>query len=47
VTNDAAGLDRKFAALILTVMLKGGLGVWRFVSAAMITRGIVLNRDKP
>jgi hypothetical protein len=27
----------------LTVML----GVWRFVSAAMITRGIVLNRDKP
>jgi len=28
-------------------MLKGGLGVWRFVSAAMITRGIVLNRDKP
>lgn len=43
MTNDAAGLDRKFAALILTVML----GVWRFVSAAMITRGIVLNRDKP
>ena len=36
-----------FAAVISTFILKEGFGVWRFVSAGMITCGIVLSRYKP
>lgn len=33
-----------FAALISTFVLKEGFGVWRFVSASLITFGVVLSR---
>jgi len=36
-----------FAALISTFILKEGFGVWRFVSAGLITCGIVLTRYRP
>lgn len=35
-----------FAALISTFILKEGFGVWRFVSAGLITFGIVLGRQQ-
>ncbi len=33
-----------FAALISTFVLKEGFGVWRFVSASLVTLGLVINR---
>jgi len=36
-----------FAALISTLLLKEGFGVWRFVSAGMIACGVWLTRYKP
>lgn len=36
-----------FAALISTVILKEGFGVWRFVSSGLIACGIALTRYKP
>lgn len=35
-----------FAALISTFVLKEGFGVWRFVSAGLITFGLVLSRGQ-
>ena len=35
-----------FAAVISTFMLKEGFGVWRFVSAGLVTLGLVLSREK-
>ena len=35
-----------FAALISTFVLKEGFGVWRFVSASIVTFGLVLSRGK-
>ena len=35
-----------FAALISTFILKEGFGVWRFVSAGLITFGIILGRQQ-
>ncbi len=35
-----------FAALISTFLLKEGFGVWRFVSASLVTFGLVLSRIK-
>lgn len=35
-----------FAALISTFILKEGFGVWRFVSAGLITFGIILGRHQ-
>ena len=35
-----------FAALISTFVLKEGFGVWRFVSAGMVTFGLILARGK-
>ncbi len=35
-----------FAALISTLLLKEGFGVWRFVSACLVTVGLVLGRTK-
>jgi drug/metabolite transporter (DMT)-like permease len=35
-----------FAALISTFVLKEGFGVWRFVSASLVTLGLILNRAK-
>ncbi|CDG51403.1 MULTISPECIES: EamA family transporter [Halomonadaceae] len=36
-----------FAALISTIILKEGFGVWRFVSSGLIACGIALTRCKP
>lgn len=36
-----------FAALISTFILKEGFGVWRFVSAGLVTCGIMLARHRP
>lgn len=36
-----------FAALISTLILKEGFGVWRFVSSGLIACGIALTRYKP
>ncbi|EHA16362.1 hypothetical protein HAL1_06765 [Halomonas sp. HAL1] len=36
-----------FAALISTIILKEGFGVWRFVSSGLIACGIALTRYKP
>jgi drug/metabolite transporter (DMT)-like permease len=33
-----------FAALISTFLLKEGFGVWRFVSAGLVTFGLILGR---
>ncbi len=35
-----------FAAVISTLVLKEGFGVWRFVSAGLVTLGLVLSREK-
>lgn len=35
-----------FAALISTFLLKEGFGVWRFVSACLVTFGLVLSRSR-
>jgi len=35
-----------FAALISTLLLKEGFGVWRFVSACLVTFGLILGRTK-
>jgi len=35
-----------FAALLSTFLLKEGFGVWRFVSAGLVTLGLVLSRSK-
>ena len=35
-----------FAALISTFVLKEGFGVWRFISAGLITFGVVLARQQ-
>jgi len=35
-----------FAALISTFVLKEGFGAWRFVSASIITFGLILSRSK-
>ena len=35
-----------FAAVISTFVLKEGFGVWRFVSASLVTLGLVLGREK-
>lgn len=35
-----------FAALISTFVLKEGFGVWRFISASLVTLGLVINRAK-
>ncbi|HEY9572143.1 MAG TPA: DMT family transporter [Pusillimonas sp.] len=35
-----------FAALISTFVLREGFGVWRFVSASLVTLGLVINRVK-
>lgn len=35
-----------FAALISTFVLKEGFGVWRFVSAGLVTFGLVLSRSQ-
>ncbi len=35
-----------FAAVISTFVLKEGFGVWRFVSAGLVTLGLVLSREK-
>ena len=35
-----------FAALISTFLLKEGFGVWRFVSAALVTFGLIVSRAK-
>ena len=35
-----------FAALISTFVLKEGFGVWRFVSAGLVTLGLVLGRER-
>ncbi len=35
-----------FAAVISTFLLKEGFGVWRFVSAGLVTLGLVLSREK-
>ncbi|WP_447043012.1 EamA family transporter [Vreelandella sp. H-I2] len=36
-----------FAALISTIILKEGFGVWRFVSSGLIACGIAMSRYKP
>ena len=36
-----------FAALISTIILKEGFGVWRFVSSGLIACGVTLTRYKP
>jgi drug/metabolite transporter (DMT)-like permease len=33
-----------FGALISTFLLKEGFGVWRFVSACLVTFGLVVSR---
>ena len=33
-----------FAALISTFLLKEGFGAWRFVSAGLVTLGLILSR---
>ena len=33
-----------FAALISTFVLKEGFGVWRFVSAGLVSLGLILSR---
>ena len=33
-----------FAALISTFLLKEGFGVWRFVSAGLVTFGLIISR---
>jgi len=35
-----------FAALISTFLLKEGFGVWRFVSASLVTFGLILSRSQ-
>ncbi|QJF51565.1 EamA family transporter [Roseobacter ponti] len=35
-----------FAALISTFLLKEGFGVWRFVSAGLVTFGLILSRSR-
>ncbi|EBA13009.1 EamA family transporter [Roseobacter sp. CCS2] len=35
-----------FAALISTFLLKEGFGVWRFVSACLVTFGLILSRNR-
>lgn len=35
-----------FAALISTFVLKEGLGVWRFVSASLVTLGLIVIRNR-
>ena len=35
-----------FAALISTFLLKEGFGVWRFVSASLVTFGLILTRSQ-
>ncbi|MEM7489891.1 MAG: EamA family transporter [Pseudomonadota bacterium] len=35
-----------FAALISTFLLKEGVGVWRFVSASLVTFGLILSRSR-
>lgn len=35
-----------FAALISTFVLKEGFGVWRFISASLVTLGLVITREK-
>ncbi len=35
-----------FAAVISTFVLKEGFGVWRFVSAGLVTLGLVLSRER-
>ena len=35
-----------FAALISTFVLREGFGVWRFVSASLVTLGLVLSRER-
>jgi uncharacterized membrane protein len=35
-----------FAAVLSTFVLKEGFGVWRFVSASLVTLGLVLGRGK-
>jgi len=35
-----------FAAVLSTFVLKEGFGVWRFVSAGLVTLGLVLSRQK-
>ena len=35
-----------FAALISTFLLKEGFGVWRFISAALVSFGLILSRNQ-
>lgn len=35
-----------FAALISTFLLKEGFGVWRFLSAALVTFGLIISRSR-
>jgi drug/metabolite transporter (DMT)-like permease len=35
-----------FAALISTFVLREGFGVWRFVSASLVTLGLIIDRTK-
>ncbi|MCF6322270.1 MAG: EamA family transporter [Rhizobiaceae bacterium] len=35
-----------FAALISTFLLKEGFGVWRFISASLVTFGLILSRSQ-
>ncbi len=35
-----------FAALISTFLLKEGFGVWRFVSACLVTFGLIVGRTR-
>lgn len=35
-----------FAALISTFLLKEGFGVWRFVSACLVTFGLIISRNR-
>jgi drug/metabolite transporter (DMT)-like permease len=35
-----------FAALISTFLLKEGFGVWRFVSACLVTFGLIVSRNR-
>lgn len=35
-----------FAALISTFLLKEGFGVWRFVSACLVTLGLIISRSR-
>ena len=35
-----------FAALVSTFILKEGFGVWRFISAGLVTLGLMLSRSQ-